>query len=535
MPSLDELVRSHTDLHEPDLEWLHRLVADWQILADFSFADLLLWVRDHRQPGYWSVAQMRPTTGPTSYLDDLVGHFEPRGGRAVLDRAWDEGRIVREGDPEWGDGVPVRVEAIPVRRDARLIAVLVRATNLLGVRTPSRLELAYLQTAADLTSMVSRGLFPSAGERTDLADAMRVGDGVVRADPSGTVTYVSPNAVSALRRLGLGGDLVGRSLAGAVREVLDAPRAPVEERVTSVLDGRQATEAEVHSATATLVLRAIPLVTDDGRSGAVILLRDVTELRRREHELMTREATIREIHHRVKNNLQTVAALLRLQARRVSEPSARTALEEAVQRVGAIAVVHELLSRGFEEVVDFDEVVDRLLGSVVDVAGHPRQGSAGPDADAVADTDTYTDAGAGLPSAPVAGQPAHSSLGSLGSLGDATAVRVVRRGSFGQVPADVATPLAVVLTELAQNAVEHGLPGRRGLVEVAVSRNARELDVEVRDDGVGLPPGFELDALTSLGLSIVRTLVCSELRGELAVAPRSGSGTRAWLRVPLTA
>ena len=70
------------------------------------------------------------------------------------------------------------------------------------------------------------------------------------------------------------------------------------------------------------------------RIGALVLLRDVTELRRRERELMTKDATIREIHHRVKNNLQTVAALLRLQARRLRIPEGRAALEEAVRRVG---------------------------------------------------------------------------------------------------------------------------------------------------------------------------------------------------------
>ncbi len=498
MPSLDELVRSHTHLDEQDLDWLHRLVADWQILADFSFADLVLWVPAAGPAGFWSVAQMRPTTGPTAYVDDLVGRYVPGGQRAVLDLAWSEQRIVREGDPEWRDGVPVRVESIPVRHTGRVIGIVVRATNLLGVRTPSRLELSYLQTASDLASMVSQGRFPTSGQRSDLADALRVGDGVVRVDSDARVTYASPNAVSALRRLGLGGNLVGTTLTVATEELLRAPREPVEESVTAALAGQVATEVEVHSATASLVVRSIPLVPEADPSGAVLLLRDVTELRRREHELMTREATIREIHHRVKNNLQTVAALLRLQARRMAEPAARDALEEAVQRVGAIAVVHEILSQGFDEVVDFDEVADRLLAMVVDVA---RGSGAAPSA------------GIGVESAPP--------------------VEVVRRGSFGQVPADVATPLAVALTELAQNAVEHGLPGRAGAVCVEASQYDGELTVVIEDDGVGLPASFSLEELPTLGLSIVRTLVSSELSGELTLSARPGGGTRARIQVPL--
>ena len=106
---------------------------------------------------------MRPTTGPTAYVDDIVGTFVPTGRRPLLDAAYAQGRLVREGDPEWRDDVPVRVETIPVRRAGRVIAVIARNTNLLGVRTPSRLELSYLQTAADLTQMIAHGHFPAPG------------------------------------------------------------------------------------------------------------------------------------------------------------------------------------------------------------------------------------------------------------------------------------------------------------------------------------------------------------------------------------
>ena len=116
---------------------------------------------------------------------------------------------MREGDPEWRDDVPVRVETIPVRRDGRVIAVIARNTNLLGVRTPSRLELSYLQTAADLTQMIAAGHFPDPGQRSDHADSPRVGDGFLRVDAEGRVVYASPNALSVYRRLGLTGDLAG--------------------------------------------------------------------------------------------------------------------------------------------------------------------------------------------------------------------------------------------------------------------------------------------------------------------------------------
>ena len=238
----------------------------------------------------------------------------------------------------------------------------------------------------------------------------------------------------------------------------------------------------------TVFLR-LPIETFEARHGDDA--RAVSELlRRRERELMTKDATIREIHHRVKNNLQTVAALLRLQARRLRAPEARAALDEAVRRVGSIAVVHETLSHAPEEAVDFDDIADRVARMAAEV-----------------------------------------SAAEVGVIPKIT-------GSFGQLSAAVATPLAMVLAELLQNALQHGFSGSQaarepGLIEVVVVREPERLTVTVADTGVGLPEGFELDSATSLGLQIVRTLVVGELGGRLRITPRPGGGTEALVDLPI--
>ncbi|MCW2816381.1 MAG: histidine kinase, dimerization/phosphoacceptor, partial [Nocardioides sp.] len=163
VPSFAEIVRTRTDLGRDDVAWLQLLQADWQIIADLSFADLVLWLPDRDGSGFWAAGQMRPTTGPTAYVDDVIGTYVERGRRPLLDAAYEQGRTAREGDPEWRDEVPVRMESIPVVREGRVIGVIGRHTNLLGVRTPSRLELSYLQTAADLTQMIATGHFPATG------------------------------------------------------------------------------------------------------------------------------------------------------------------------------------------------------------------------------------------------------------------------------------------------------------------------------------------------------------------------------------
>ena len=135
----------------------------------------------------------------------------------------------------------------------------------------------------------------------------------------------------------------------------------MDESLVKLASGWAPRETEVEGGDGVIQLRAIPLKPKGVRIGSLVLLRDVTELRRRERELMTKDATIREIHHRVKNNLQTVAALLRLQARRMDDDKARGALDEAVRRVGSIAIVHETLSQNLDERVEFDEIADRVL------------------------------------------------------------------------------------------------------------------------------------------------------------------------------
>ncbi len=511
MPTLTDLAR-RAGIDGADLDWLHALMSDWQLLADLSFADLVLWaplaVRldgalpaggppdsprgpEPRWPeaaSWIALAQMRPTTGPTALPDDIVGSVRPGSEQPYLAAAYLDRRVCREGDPEWTRGVPVRHETIPVTRADRVIAVIERSTNLSFARTPSRLELAYLKASDDLTQMVAAGTFPVPDAEPVLVRSPRVGDGLIRLNRTGRVTYASPNALSAYRRLGLAADLVGKQL-GPLTARLHANREPRDDSLMLAASGRAPAETEVEASGAVVQLRAIPLVVNGDRSGALVLLRDVTELRRRERELLTKDATIREIHHRVKNNLQTVAALLRLQARRLRVPEARDALEEAVRRVGSIAMVHETLSRMPDEIVDFDDIAGRVAMM------------------------------AGELSAPE--------------------VRVTPTllGTFGQLPALTATPLALVLTELLQNALQHGLsdPGRAaaGYLQVSAVREPESLRVTVADNGVGLPADFDLDATTSLGLQIVRTLVLTELGGTLEIAARPGGGTEVVVMLPL--
>lgn len=496
MSTLSELLAEHTGLSGAAAVHLQLVVSEWQLLSDLSFADFLLWITPEAQPTapeaaprFLCVAQVRPTTGPTAHPKDMVGSVATAVEHPQLQAAVESERICREESPRWQLGVPVRRETIPVRFGGEVIAVLSRDTNLATARVPSPLEISYLGSAADLCQMIAEGAFPSAEPSPGAHTSPRAGDGLIRIDATGSVLFASPNAQSAYHRMGHAADLVGTRLGPLSRSLITDPFDANElaQRIKSALDGKPSPRMEAEGRGATVLFRALPLRPRGKAAGALVLVRDVTEVKRRDRALISKDATIREIHHRVKNNLQTVAALLRLQARRTGNAEARLALEESMRRVSSIALVHENLSMSLDERVDFDDLIDRMIPMMSDVA--------------VVES--------------------HA--------------KIRREGQFGIVPAELATPLVMVLTELVQNAVEHAfVAGQTGEVVVSGDRSTRWLDVAVTDNGRGLPAGFSLERADRLGLQIVRTLAESELRGSLSLRnQRVGTGTEAVLRIPM--
>ncbi|GAA4828675.1 sensor histidine kinase [Garicola koreensis] len=509
MAFFNERLKSNPHLVPADVEWLHALVTDWQLLSDLAFSDLVLWF-PHTPEGmvssegrsYVSIAQARPSTTQTLIHRDVVGDRIRADLRTMVERAWASQVETNSSDQGQPSPAPMRVTAIPLVRAGRTVGVITLHFSVGAMRTPSRLELTYRRCAGDLLPMVASGAWPdTAQEFTGYSGAPRVGDGLLRLDSEGTITFASPNAVSALLRLGVQDTVEGRSLAGIGAELQRATGVVVDESQPMLLTGRRAQRSELEAHGAAVTLRSIPLYQGAQRVGALVLCRDVTELRRREKQLMSKDATIKEIHHRVKNNLQTVSALLRMQSRRMDSEEGREGLTRAQRRVETIAMVHDSLSEGLEEMVDVDELIRRQLRLAAEMALATESGQSQ--------------------------RIAHTQL----------------HGSFGQLPPDMVTPLALVITEIVANAVEHG-PGASGAdeqlnVELNVRRHddaagRQRLDIELTDDGVGVPAeGWE----PGLGLQIVRTLVRGELSGSIEWKQRSPEavrpGTRVVIRAPI--
>ena len=343
---------------------LERLVASWRPLADLSFADLVLLAPIAGEEGHRFVvlAQVRPVTGQTNYPQDLVGTVVDEVERPLLARCWRSRRAGR-GRHARDRRQGARARAVhPGRRAGRLIGLLTREAPMTLARQTGELERTYLEAFERFARMVADGSFPFDVDEIEIESAPAVGDGVIVIDAETRVKFASPNAVSSLHRLGIHTYAQSQRLADIGFDDTAARTAmrlhlPVTE--------------EIERDDVSMLLRVLPLFEDDEPPGALVLMRDVSDLRRRDRMLLSKDATIREIHHRVKNNLQTIASLLRLQARRLQSPEARAALVESERRIRSIAIVHETLSRDAGDVVPFNEIVRplaRLVEETVVVA-----------------------------------------------------------------------------------------------------------------------------------------------------------------------
>jgi two-component sensor histidine kinase len=479
MSSLDDLALARTTLEGPELIHVERLTTSWQPLADLTFADLLLLAPIAGEEGHRFVVldHVRPVTGQTNYPQDLVAQVVDEVERPLVARCWRSGQIVKADATALGSKERVRVQNIPVRYQGELIALVSREEPMTLARRSGELERIYFQTFDRFARMIADGSFPFDVDEIEMESAPRVGDGVIVIDAGTRLQFASPNAVTSLHRMGIHTYAQSQRLAdvgfddGAARSAMHW-RLPVTE--------------EIEHEDASLLVRVLPVLEDDVPTGALVLLRDVSDLRRRDRMLLSKDATIREIHHRVKNNLQTIASLLRLQGRRLRNPEARAALQESERRIRSIAIVHDTLAREAGDVVAFNEIVRPLARLVEETASSPEH-----------------------------------------------QIRFHVDGDAGELPGEVATPLAVVLNELMQNAVDHAFPESvaDAQVNVTLGRDDGHVDIEVRDNGTGLPEQFTLDGSRGLGLSIVQALVTSELQGSIEMHDDRGTSVR--VRVPV--
>lgn len=473
------------DLQPADIALLDKIAGDLPIMADLCRADLLLYTSEGE--GRVQIrAQARPRSSVTLYQDDRVGDREPE---EVLDGF----RPLRWGvyrfKPMVMRGASVARQVFPLRNPrGDLIAVLAQDAYWFAYERHRRRAKAFQQALLEFVWMVIHGRLQGATELSPF----REHDGIMYVDPGGQIRYLSGICAEIYRHIGYRDSLVNWN----VGDLDNLDRQMVQDAIST----GHAYEQSVEEGEGLYVRKVLPIVSQDlsqwrravraatpqaqqtwRQRGAFLLIRDATEAVRTQRELESQMAIVREVHHRVKNNLQVIASIMRMEARRAKLEETREALEDGVQRILSVAVVHEFLSQQAEgTTINLREVTGRIIAQV-------QKSLIPPD----------------------------------------KAIEVSFSGPDIWLPAERATQCALIVNELVQNAIEHGMARRsQGRIVVELIDQGGGVSMVVTDNGEGLGDGFVLNEKANLGLTLVRSMATRDLRGSFAIES-TGQGTRA--------
>ncbi len=461
-----------------DLELLHNVERGMPITADLSRSDLLLACPAGN--GLIVVAQAQPHSISPLYGAGLVGQTLDSGHAPLIIEAWRKGQQQRSQRDPGENAAPVAQDVYPIRgRDGRTIGLLSIETSLIQLERHRQRHPSFRRAIEWLKLMCIRGELAAAESLSPFGEW----DGVLLVDAQRRIAYMSGIANNLYRHLGYLEDLRGRRLSYL--------NTSDDEMAIAALDSRLPLEREVEESSHVWIRKIVPVWAPPalaGRlgklrsrlrgtrevTGALIMVHDATEERRKRQELKVKTTMVQEVHHRVKNNLQAIAAMLRMQGRRTHDPEALHALNEAVVRILSVAVIHEFLSLDETQTINMRDVCQRIIAQ-------NRQVLMGP--------------------------------------GKQIAFSV--EGPAISLPSQQATACALVINELIHNALEHGFEKQKtGQVRVVLGDSGHTVRLEVSDDGSRLPDDFDLDVPRSLGLQIVRSLVQDDLRGQLRLENR---------------
>ncbi|CAD67313.1 histidine kinase N-terminal domain-containing protein [Tropheryma whipplei] len=466
MPLPDNLSKE-CKLGKLEAEWIGLILNEGNLLAGLANSDVIFWL--YKPNGQFiSVEHIRPQGVFTLFHRDFVGKTCPETWAGALNKAYSSCKMIDL--VESTDYGPVKIVVTPVKmnylgREKKIVPFVVTSHGVISDFNQS-IQYVYTECAQELFGMLTRGDFP----RSDFPIGSHFGlprpnDGLIRLNQDGDVIHASPKAVSVFKTLGILNEIEGENLSKLVLSLVE-DNFKTDEALPLVVSGRADWISEIQVSGANVVFRSVPIRDGNRRNGAIVLCRDVTAQRFQHTQLMTRDATIREIHHRIKNSLQTVASILRLQSRRSDSEIVRAEFADAVRRILGVSEVHDALSRDLSENLNFDDFFPKLVKLIISLAELDKNG-----------------------------------------------IDLRIKGRFGFLDSKYAVPLMLVLTELVANAVEHGFSGTHDQLVIYGQRTDDAMHVLVSDNGVGI----DLSRLgKGLGTRIVNSIVDAEFSGRIS-------------------
>lgn len=459
MSIISQLCQKYTDLTEEEISVVETMSAFLQPIANLEDADIFIDCPG-RDGDAIVVAEAKPSDVPSSYKKTVVGLLAKQENEPAVARTFRLGIGTKQMKAVTQENGMTIQSVEPIRCGKRVVGVLIREKRVDEQRQVSE-RIHFSQQSYE---QIANALAHMASESNWLTEC--IDEALIMVSREGIVTFRNSLARDLYRKLGYIDDVLGQPYKN-VRLVEPDPS-------TEEMDGYSFVEATVGRRV--LNIKRIELDTPD--VAFAIVIRDETWRREQEKALILKSVAIKEMHHRVKNNLQTIASLLRLQMRRTDSEATQQVLGESMNRILSIASTHELLAQSGVDEVMIGEVINNIKSNTIRYFANPH-----------------------------------------------CIVSIVLEGDDFKVDSDIATSVALIINELLQNSLKYAFQDRPdGLVRIVVSQGELYSRIQVIDNG----SGFDVKSTESnrLGLSIVQTLVKDKLRGSLEI--ESGStGTSA--------
>lgn len=436
------------------------------LASDIAHAQLSIYLNNLTERKLVMFCREVPETAFVYYQSDTAGKRLAYVDEPLVTHAFESGLPV-QGKRAWISGQTTNMHILPLKYQGKVYAVL--AFEYLDSQQCYPEQKAFMNAALDLLECAEEK------PHCEIYERLSSRDGIMLIDSNSTVVGVNNIIQNIYLTMGVH-KIIGRRI---------TERALHLDAITDAYQQMQPAMFELHEPKQIFAQRLIPICQGKALKQAVLIMVDVTELKKRDQQLLVKSAVIKEIHHRVKNNLQTVASLLRIQARKSKYQETKDVLRDCINQILSISVVHEFLSQQNQDSINIKVVAQNILDLMIKNMTDPELG-----------------------------------------------LKVEFKGEDIILPSERANTICLVINEITQNAIEHAFVGAANArLTMSVYAQADNVVVELQDNGRGLPADFSPDKNDSMGLQIVKTLVEQDLKGSFSLLS-SGEGTTARVVFP---
>lgn len=460
---LEQLCREYTSLTDKDIEILKSIREHLPLMANLMKADVFIDCATRESGVAIVVAEAKPSMYKSMYKESVVGEYAFRHNEPAALRTLELGMPTRDLRAITQEDQIVKQNVVPIKNEeGKVIACLIVESDVYDKEKDN----ARMQILSETTEQLTESLMDVMNDRVHIHSYLN--DGIVIFDKRGFSQSLNSVAAQLYRKLGYLDELMGIPFDNLV---LDGSR------FEDIVGTNNTKHSEVTIGNITLKVKYASMkLNNSDMAGIIMVIKDITDEKAIEKELITKSVAIREIHHRVKNNLQTIASLLKLQSRRIENDEAKRAFEESINRVISIAVTHEILAQKGVDDVDIKTILERVILNAINITS------------------------------------------------DYKSIELRITGDTFDISSDLATSIALVLNELVQNSIQYAFVGRdKGIIEIKIQKGIQYSSILITDDGIGY--NIENARQGSLGMKIVKSIIIDKLKGCFTIESDE-NGTR---------